>query len=305
MRVVATALQQAFDAPTRDSCGCPVMAYHRDVNSPPTPPQQPDQCAIDVRGLTLRFDHLTAVDHIDLQVPYGVIFGLLGANGAGKTSTIKMLTTLLPPTSGSARVAGYDICTSAHEVRCRIGYVPQMLSADGALTGYENLLLSARLYGVASNERASRIKTALDFMGLSDSAHQLVKTYSGGMVRRLELAQSMLHKPAVLFLDEPTIGLDPVARHAVWSHLKDLNREFRMTILLTTHDMEEANHLCVDVAILQAGSMAIRGTPSELKAKVGEHATLDDVFAQFSASGNDASRLTDTADVRRVARRLG
>jgi ABC-2 type transport system ATP-binding protein len=261
--------------------------------------------AIEARGLTLKFGRLTAVDHIDLRVPDGVIFGLLGANGAGKSSTIKMLTTLLKPTSGSARVAGYDIATAPHEVRRRIGYVPQMLSADGALTGYENLLLSARLYSVPRVERRRRIETALGFMGLADSAGRLVKTYSGGMVRRLELAQAMLHKPAVLFLDEPTIGLDPVARHAVWKHLKDLNREFRMTILLTTHDMEEADHLCADVAILHAGTIAVEGTPERLKATLGGNATLDDVFAQFSGATDDSGRLRDTADARRVARRLG
>ena len=283
-----------------------ITAYDARMTNPAAPSPLPDDGdAIDVQGLTLRFGHLTAVDHIDLQVPYGIIFGLLGANGAGKSSIIKMLTTLLPPTSGHARVAGYDISANPHEVRRRIGYVPQMLSADGALTGRENLLLSARLYGVAANERRDRIETALDFMGLSDSADRLVKTYSGGMVRRLELAQAMLHKPAVLFLDEPTIGLDPVARHAVWKHLKDLNQEFRMTILLTTHDMEEADHLCTDVAILQTGKVAIQGTPSELKAAIDEHATLDDVFTRFSGSSGDAGRLTDTAAARRVARRLG
>jgi len=276
------------------------------MNSPrAASPLPSDGDAIDVQGLTLRFGHLTAVDHIDLRVPYGIIFGLLGANGAGKSSTIKMLTTLLPPTSGCARVAGYDIAENPHEVRKRIGYVPQMLSADGGLTGRENLSLSARLYGVPGSERRSRINTALDFMGLSDSADRLVKTYSGGMVRRLELAQAMLHKPAVLFLDEPTIGLDPVARHAVWKHLQGLNQEFRMTILLTTHDMEEADHLCADVAILQTGKVAILGTPSELKAGIGEGATLDDVFARFSGSSSDAGRLTDTAAARQVARRLG
>jgi ABC-2 type transport system ATP-binding protein len=282
------------------------MTYDRCVSSSAAPSELPDNAvAIDAQGLTLRFGHLTAVDHIDLQVPYGAVFGLLGANGAGKSSTIKMLTTLLPPTSGSARVAGYDISASPHEVRRRIGYVPQMLSADGALTGRENLLLSARLYEVPRKERRYRIKTALAFMGLSDSADRLVKTYSGGMVRRLELAQAMLHRPAVLFLDEPTIGLDPVARHAVWKHLTDLNQEFRLTVLLTTHDMEEADHLCTEVAILQAGRVAIRGTPSKLKAEIGEHASLDDVFARFCGSSSDAGRLTDTADARTVARRLG
>jgi ABC-2 type transport system ATP-binding protein len=161
------------------------------------------------------------------------------------------------------------------------------------------------LYGVPGSERRSRINGALEFMGLSEAADRLVKTYSGGMVRRLELAQAMLHRPAVLFLDEPTIGLDPVARHAVWKHLQGLNQEFRMTVLLTTHDMEEADHLCTDVAILQTGKVAIQGTPSKLKAAIGEQATLDDVFTRFSGSSSDAGRLTDTAAARRVARRLG
>jgi ABC-2 type transport system ATP-binding protein len=261
--------------------------------------------AIDTHGLTKRFGELTAVDHIDLQVPYGVIFGLLGANGAGKSSTIKMLTTLLQPSGGSASVAGCDVGTTPHEVRKHIGYVPQMLSADGALTGYENLLLSARLYAVPRPAQRARIQAALEFMGLTDSAGRLVKTYSGGMVRRLELAQAMLHKPEVLFLDEPTIGLDPVARHAVWKHLTDLNQEFRTTILLTTHDMEEADRLCGQVAILHAGTIAVQGKPAELKAQLGSDATLDDVFAQFCGTMDDTGRLKDTAAARRVARQLG
>jgi ABC-2 type transport system ATP-binding protein len=262
------------------------------MNSPTAPSSlRADGFAIDVQALTLQFGPVTAVDHIDLQVPYGVIFGVLGADGASKSSTIKMLTTLLPPTSGLARVAGYEISDNPHEVRKRIAYVPQMLSADGALTGRENLLLSARLYGIPPRERRSRIQAALDFMGLSDSADRLVKTYSGGMVRRLELAQAMLHKPVVLFLDEPTIDLDPVARHAVWKHLKGLNQDYHMTILLTTHDMEEADHLCSDVALLYRGRMAIQGTPAALKAAIGEHATLDDVFARFSGSSSDVGRL--------------
>jgi ABC-2 type transport system ATP-binding protein len=265
----------------------------------------PTGLAIEMRRLTLKFGDLTAVDHLDLQVPYGVIFGLLGANGAGKSTTIKMLTTLLRPTAGSAQVAGFDIESAPHEVRKRIGYVPQMLSADGSLTGYENLLLSARLYSVPAADRRPRIEQALNFMGLSEFAGRLVKTYSGGMVRRLELAQSMLHKPTVLFLDEPTIGLDPVARHEVWKHLNDMNREFGMTILLTTHDMEEADRLCGDVAILRSGKLAIHGTPAELKAQTGASATLDDVFTRFSGAMDEAGRLKDTADARRVARRLG
>ncbi|MGZ5184852.1 MAG: ATP-binding cassette domain-containing protein, partial [Caldimonas sp.] len=163
--------------------------------------------AVDVRQLTRRFGSLTAVDNVTLQVRRGQIFGLLGSNGAGKTTLIKMLTTLLPPTAGDAFVAGVSILSAPAEVRRRIGYVPQMLSADQALTGRENLRFSARLYGISSGDRARRMGDALKFMGLEDAADRLVKTYSGGMIRRLELAQSMLHRPAVLFLDEPTIGL--------------------------------------------------------------------------------------------------
>jgi ABC-2 type transport system ATP-binding protein len=238
-----------------------------------------------------------------LTVSEGDIFGLLGANGAGKTTVIKMLTTLLGPSAGSATVAGFDIVSQAHDVRRRIGYVPQMLSADGALTGYENLLLSARLYGVA--EQRTRIEEALAFMGLSDYAGRLVKTYSGGMVRRLEIAQSMLHRPAVLFLDEPTIGLDPVARRAVWVHLKELNKDYHITILLTTHDMEEADNLCNDVAVMHTGQIAAHGSPEGLKARVGKQATLEDVFTRFSGELEETGRLRDTAETRSSARHRG
>ncbi|HMK87593.1 MAG TPA: ATP-binding cassette domain-containing protein [Steroidobacteraceae bacterium] len=261
--------------------------------------------AIETRSLTLKFGRLVAVDHIDLKVGSGTIFGLLGANGAGKSSTIKMLTTLMKPTSGSARVAGFDLDAAPHEIRRRIGYVPQLLSADGGLTGNENLLLSARLYAIPRADRQARIRGAIELVGLADSADRLVKTYSGGMVRRLELAQATLHMPAVLFLDEPTIGLDPVARHTVWNHLEDIRRRFRTTILLTTHDMEEADHLCDEVAILHAGRIVIRGKPAELKSSIGELATLDDVFERFSGTAEEAGRLRDTDQARRIARRLG
>jgi ABC-2 type transport system ATP-binding protein len=269
-------------------------------------PRANDQgdAAISIEGLTCKFGKLIAVDHIDCRVPYGEIFGLLGANGAGKSTTIKMLTTLLPPTSGTARVAGFDISTSPAQVRRQIGYVPQMLSADGALTGQENLMLSARLYAVERSERAARIADALQFMGLQEAADRLVRTYSGGMIRRLELAQAMLHRPKVLFLDEPTIGLDPVARHAVWERLTHLNLDYRMTILLTTHDMEEAEHLCCDIAILHAGRIAVRGRPDAIKAAVSPSATMDDVFAHFSLA-SEGGRMRDTAEVRSVAQRLG
>lgn len=265
-----------------------------------------DSPAIVTEALTRRFDHILAVDRLDLVVAAGSIFGLLGSNGAGKTTAIKMLTTLLPPTSGSARVAGFDIVREAAAVRRHIGYVPQALSADGALTGRENLELSAKLYGIARGERASRIADALAFMGLEGAAHKLVRTYSGGMVRRLELAQSMLHRPVVLFLDEPTLGLDPVARHAVWDRLRESRRRFEMTVLITTHDMEEAGALCDQLALMHAGSLAASGTPADLQARVGPHASLDDVFAHFVGSGNDeGGTFRDVRSARSTAARLG
>jgi len=262
--------------------------------------------AVKASELTRRFGDLTAVNHIDLRVPYGEIFGLLGANGAGKSTLIKMLTTLLPPTSGNAEVGGFDIIGSPAQVRGRIGYVPQLLSADGALTGHENLLLSAKLYGLPRAQRSVRIGEALDFMGLADSARKLVKTYSGGMVRRLELAQAMLHRPAILFLDEPTIGLDPMARHSVWDRLRDLRRDYGMTVLITTHDMEEAEALCDELAILHAGRVAVVGKSAALRAGLGADATMDDVFAHYAGGGiREGGNFSDAVQTRRTAQRLG
>ena len=185
--------------------------------------QQPtfESAAIQVLDLTRRFDALVAVDHLTFSTEAASIFGLLGPNGAGKSTLIKMLTTLLPPTSGTALVAGFDIRQQPKKVRSCIGYVSQMLSADGELTGYENLLISAKLYGIPRGERREpRIEEALEFMDLAGAARRLVKQYSGGMIRRLEIAQSMLHRPHVLFLDEPTIGLDPVAKRSVWERIQ-------------------------------------------------------------------------------------
>jgi ABC-2 type transport system ATP-binding protein len=256
--------------------------------------------------LSRRFGSVTAVDHVSLTVAHGQIFGLLGSNGAGKTTLIKMLTTLLPPSEGEALVAGLSILTEPAAVRRRIGYVPQLLSADGALTARENLLFSARLYGVAGGERAPRIAEALQFMGLQEAADRLVKTYSGGMIRRLELAQAMLHRPDLLFLDEPTIGLDPLARHAVWDRLQTLRRDFEITVLLTTHDMEEAEALCDELAILHAGRLAVSGRPAELRAAISPTATLDDVFARHCGGTiQQGGRFADTREARATAQRLG
>jgi ABC-2 type transport system ATP-binding protein len=256
-------------------------------------------------GLTRRFDGLVAVDHLDLTIERGAFYGLLGSNGAGKTTMIRMLTTLLPPSSGTARVSGFDIIQQPREVRRRIGYVPQMLSADAGLTGRENLMLSARLYSIPWAERKGRIDEALGFMGLADQGDGLVRTYSGGMIRRLEVAQSMLHRPAVLFLDEPTVGLDPRARHAVWDRLRELRSQFGTSMLLTTHDMEEADALCDRVTIMHRGRVAVSGTPQELKAAIGEDATMDDVFVSHTGGAVDeGGTYREVARTRVAARRL-
>jgi ABC-2 type transport system ATP-binding protein len=261
--------------------------------------------AIATAGLTRRFEALTAVAELELSVEAGSFFGLLGSNGAGKTTTIRMLTTLLPPTSGTAVVSGFDVVTRPREVRRHIGYVPQLVSADGALTARENLELSAKLYGLKRAERLERIPHAIEFMGLQDFADSLVRTYSGGMIRRLEIAQAMLHRPQVLFLDEPTVGLDPRARHAVWDRLRELRAQLGTTVLLTTHQMEEADVLCDRIAIMHRGRVVVAGVPAELKAKAGEGATMDDVFVLHTGGAlEEGGTYHDIARARRVARRL-
>jgi len=262
---------------------------------------------LETSDLTRRFGALTAVDTLNIAVEAGGIFGLLGPNGAGKSTTLKMLTTLLPPTSGTARVAGFDIVHQAAQVRRVIGYVPQLLSADGALTGYENLLMFAKLYDIRGRERELRIRQSLELMQLQNAAGKLVNTYSGGMIRRLEIAQSMLHRPPVLFLDEPTIGLDPLARASVWDHIRELKSRYDTTIVLTTHYMEEADSLCNRVAIMHQGRIAAIGTPAELKAALGgPEVTLDDVFAHYAgAELNQGGGFREVTRTRRTARRVG
>ena len=246
------------------------------------------------------------MDQLTISVEHGEMFGLVGPNGAGKTTVIKMLSTLLPPTSGNANVDGHSITHEAAKVRRVIGYVPQLLSADGALTGYENLLIFSKLYDIPRKERQERINNVLNFMGLSEFSDKLVRTYSGGMIRRLEIAQAMLHRPRVLFLDEPTVGLDPVARKAVWQHIQRLRADYGTTIFLTTHYMDEADQLCSRLAIMHLGKIAAVGSPTELKASVGPNATLDDAFAHYSGAEVDtAGGYREATRVRRVARRLG
>lgn len=263
---------------------------------------------LETQQLTRRFGQLTAVDGLTISVDAGEVFGLLGPNGAGKTTAIKMLTTLLPPTSGNATIAGFDVVRHAADVRRLIGYVPQMLSADGSLTGYENLLIFAKLYDLPRAGRERQVRDALAFMGLAEAGDKLVRDYSGGMIRRLEIAQSMLHQPRLLFLDEPTVGLDPLARIAVWEHIAQLRTEHDTTILLTTHFMEEADSLCSRVAIMHLGRVAALGTPTELKMSLGRPgATLDDVFVHYAGDRLEAAvgGYRETSRTRRTARRLG
>ena len=250
--------------------------------------------------LTKRFGDLAAAEDITLSVTAGEIFGLIGANGAGKSTLVKMLTTLLPPSSGTASVAGFDVIHEAAEVRRHIGYVPQLLSADGDLTGRENMLLSARLYAAPRAGRQHQIAEALATMGLAEAADRLVKNYSGGMIRRLEIAQAMLHRPVVLFMDEPTVGLDPLARDAVWEHVRTLRQSFGMTMLVTTHYLEEADLLCDRIAIMRQGRVVAVGTPSELKASVGPGASLDDVLSRLTGESSDMKG--GYGDVRRERR---
>ncbi len=262
---------------------------------------------IETRELTKRFGDLTAVDKFSITVKDGEIFGLLGPNGAGKSTVIKMLTTLLPPTSGSAHVSGMDVTRKSGAVRSLIGYVPQLISADGNLTGYENLLIFAKLYSIRPSEREKLVRGALEFMGLTAAADKIARTYSGGMIRRLEIAQSTLHSPRLLFLDEPTIGLDPSARHAVWEHIVRLCTENHTTIFLTTHLMEEADSLCSRVAIMHHGNTVALGSPADLKASLGrESATLDDVFMHYAGDMLETGgSFRETSRIRRISRRMG
>lgn len=262
---------------------------------------------LETQALTRRFGGLTAVDAMTISLAPGEVFGLLGPNGAGKTTAIKMLTTLLPPTSGTAHIAGFELARHAASVRRVIGYVPQMLSVDPSLTGYENLLIFAKLYDIPRADRESRIEEALVLVGLTDAAGKLARKYSGGMIRRLEIAQSTLHRPPLLFLDEPTVGLDPIARQAVWEHIARLRANFGTTIFLTTHYMEEAESLCSRVAIMHRGKIVRDDSPARLKASIGNHqATLGDVFVHYAGDTLESGgSYLETSRGRRTAKRLG
>jgi len=220
--------------------------------------------AIETFALTKRYGKIPALDQLNLKIEPGEVFGLLGPNGAGKTTAISMLCTVNSPTSGTALVNGYDIRKQAGKVRRSIGIVFQDPSIDDRLTGRENMMLHAILYDISDQAAKKRIAVLLDLVGLTDRADSLMKTYSGGMRRRLELARGLLHSPRVLFLDEPTLGLDPQTRQHLWSHIEDLARQSNITVILTTHYMEEAERLCSRVGIIDSGKIKVVDTPANL-----------------------------------------
>jgi ABC-2 type transport system ATP-binding protein len=227
-----------------------------------------DAPAIRTRALSRSYGALCALDALDLEVPRGTLFALLGPNGAGKSTTIAILTTLLAPTSGQASVAGFDVATQPRDVRRAIGVVFQEVSLDDRLTARENLELHASIYGIAARDRSARVDEALSSVGLASAAKQRVRTLSGGMKRRLEIARATLHEPAVLILDEPTVGLDPQTRRSVWERLAAIAAMRQRTVFVTTHYMDEAER-CDDVAIVDHGKLVARGSPSALVARAG------------------------------------
>jgi ABC-2 type transport system ATP-binding protein len=265
--------------------------------------------AVLIERVSHRYGEHLAVDGVSMEVASGEVFGLLGPNGAGKTTTILLLTTLLPLQTGRVQVLGRDVTRQRRDVRRALGYVPQMLSADAGLTGRENVSLFARLYDVPRRQRGDRVTEALDAVGLGDAADQLARRYSGGMIRRLEVAQALVNRPQLLILDEPTIGLDPVARDSVWDLLAQLRSAVGTTVLVTTHYLQEADAHCDRVALMHHGQVRALDTPRRLTNGLGPDATLEDVFRHYT--GNSLDEAADKGgyraarSVRRTARRLG
>ncbi|MFI0711576.1 ATP-binding cassette domain-containing protein [Streptomyces inhibens] len=321
---------------------------HASLSSPSAPSApssgSPHSDAVTCHALRYAFGETKAVDGVDLSVRTGEVFGLLGPNGAGKTTAIRCITTLLPVPPGMVRVFGHDAAKERMAVRRLLGYVPQQLSADAGLTGRENVELFARVFDVSRRERAARVTQALEAVGLTDAAGRLAKTYSGGMIRRLELAQALVSAPRLLMLDEPTIGLDPIARTSVWAHINAVRAATGMTVLVTTHYMDEADQYCDRVALMHHGRIRALGTPDELRAALrarrrAAHTaspptsppptatptpsppstssapsrssdaapTLEDVFRDVAGSGLDeqSGDFRDVRSTRRTANRVG
>jgi ABC-2 type transport system ATP-binding protein len=253
--------------------------------------------AIDVRSIVKKFGDFTAVNGISFVVQEGETFGLLGPNGAGKSTLIRMLVTLMLPTSGDAFVNGFDIVKQADGVRRSIGVIPQAMTSDLELSVEENLLIFAKLYGVPRSTRARLIPELLEAVELTKWADKPVKNLSGGMRRRVEIARGLVHQPRIFFLDEPTTGLDPVSRVAVWEMLRKIKSERNLTVLLTTHYMDEADKLCDRIAIVDHGDLKALDSPTRLKASLPGNATMDDVFVHYAGRDlrdavHDAPRFT-------------
>ncbi|MEU1180023.1 ATP-binding cassette domain-containing protein [Streptomyces sp. NPDC005820] len=272
--------------------------------------------AVTCTALAHAFGDTRAVDGLDLTVREGEVFGLLGPNGAGKTTALRCITTLLPVPSGMVAVFGRDAARDRMAVRRLLGYVPQQLSADQNLTGRENVALFARVFDVPRRERAARVAQSLAAVDLTDAADRLAGTYSGGMVRRLELAQALVSAPRLLILDEPTIGLDPIARTGVWEHIAAVREATGMTVLVTTHYMDEADRYCDRVGLMHRGRIRALGTPTELRQGLGERRglaptdplpSLEDVFRDVAGSGLDdtSGDFRDVRSTRRTAQRVG
>lgn len=235
--------------------------------------------AIKVEGISKSFNKTIALDKVSLSIPRGSVCGLLGPNGAGKTTLVSILTTLVYPTKGNAEICGFDLLKMPNDVRKRIGVVFQESVIDEDLSAYENLDLHARLYKIPSSEREERINSLLRLVSLEDVKHNKVKTFSGGMKRKVEVIRGLLNNPEVLFLDEPTLGLDPPTRRKIWEHILQINRERGTTILLTTHYMDEAQFLCSDITIINKGRIIISGKKGELLRKINKDKLIVELFS--------------------------
>ena len=255
--------------------------------------------AIEVENLAKRFGDFVAVDGLNFSVEPGEVFGLLGPNGAGKSTLIRMLTTLVPPTSGTARVNGFDIIRQQNDVRQSIGVIPQAMTSDLDLSAWENMSIFAKLYGIPREKREKTIRQLMKDVDLEKWVDKPVKMFSGGMRRRLEIARGLVHEPKIFFLDEPTTGLDPVSRVAVWEMLARLKRERDLTILLTTHYMDEADKLCDRIAIVDHGKLVALDSPLKLKASVPGKNILEVSFASVPAGWAEKLKtLPEVADVK-------
>lgn len=261
--------------------------------------------AIEVEGLRKEFPGVIAVDGIDLDVQPGEIFAFLGPNGAGKTTTVRMLTTLLRPTAGRASVAGFDVYHEPHDIRRTIGVALQAAGLDQAATGRELLELQAQLFGEGARAARQRAEELLALVGLQEAANRQIKTYSGGMKRRLDLASALVHGPQILFLDEPTEGLDPASRQSVWQEVSRLNHELGVTVFLTTHYMEEADRLADRLAIIDHGRIVAEGSPASLKTSIGGGVVRVTVGEEQVETAQAAlSQLEGVREVRREGRAL-